>query len=140
MTQEEMRRLIDELSRPVAEPFPPSQMYAQPVLQSQGFEPGTYCLSRDDEYMAERSWIKKMFADAVIGSPQESDRHPRHVNFIRPRRNSERQGTPRRRMYEDMLSAWATAQVSQPKEPAELTEGDTSQLDNFLGEFAKQEV
>lgn len=139
MTQEEMRRFIDELSRPVAEPFP-SQMYAQPVLQSQGFEPGTYRLSRDDEYVAERSWIKKMFTDAVIGYPQESDRHPRHVNFIRPRRNSERQGTPRRRIYEDMLSAWATAQVSQPKEPAELTEGDTSQLDNFLGEFAKTEV
>ena len=139
MTQEEMRRLIDELSKPIAEPFP-SQMYAQPVLQSQGFEPGSYRLSRDDEYMAERSWIKKMFADAVIGSSQESDRHPRHVNFIRPRRNVECQGAPRRRMYEDMLSAWATGQVSQPKEPAELTAGDTSQLDDFLGGFAKREV
>ena len=139
MTQEEMRRLIDELSKPIAEPFP-SQMYAQPVLQSQGFEPGTYRLSRDDEYMAERSWIKKMFADAVIGSSQESDRHPRHVNFIRPRRNAECPGTPRRRMYEDMVTAWATAQVSAHKEPTELAAGDTSQLDDFLGGFAKQEA
>lgn len=139
MTQEEMRRLIDELSRPVAEPFP-SQMYAQPIQQAQGFESGVYSMSRDDEYMAERSWIKKMFADAVIGSPQESDRHPHHVNFIRPRRHGECQGTPRRSKYEDMLSAWATAQVSQSKEPAELTVGDTSQLDDFLGGFAKREV
>lgn len=139
MTQEEMRRLIDELSKPIAEPFP-SQMYAQPVLQSQGFEPGTYRLSRDDEYMAERSWIKKMFTDAVLGSPQESDRHPRHVNFIRLRRHGECKGTPRRSMYEDMLSAWATAQISQSKEPAGLTAGDTSQLDDFLGGFAKREV
>ena len=139
MTQEEMRRLIDELSRPVAELYP-SQMYEQPVQQAQGFEPGAYSLSRDDEYTAERSWIKKMFADAVLGSPQESDRHPRHMNFIRPRRHGECQGTPRRRMYEDMLSAWVTAQVSQPKEPAELTAGDTSQLDDFLCGFVKQEV
>ena len=138
MTQEEMRRLIDELSKPIAEPFP-SQMYAQPV-QSQGFDPGAYRLSRDDEYMAERSWIKKMFADAVIGSSQESDRHPRHMHFIRPRRHGDCPGTPRRSKYEDMLSAWATAQVSQSKEPAELTAGDTSQLDDFLGGFAKREV
>ena len=138
MTQEEMRRLIDELSKPIAEPFP-SQMYAQPV-QSQGFEPGAYRLSRDDEYMAERSWIKKMFADAVIGSSQESDRHPRHMHFIRPRRHGDCPGTPRRSKDEDMLSAWATAQVSQSKEPAELTAGDTSQLDDFLGGFAKREV
>ena len=139
MTQEEMRRLIDELSRPVPRPTP-SQMYAQPVQQAQGFEPWAYRLSRDDEYMAERSWIKKMFADAVIGSSQESDRHPRNVNFIRQRRNVECPGTPRRRMYEDTLSAWATGQVSQPKEPTELTAGDTSQLDDFLGGFAKREA
>ena len=96
MTQEEMRRLIDELSRPVAEPFP-SQMYAQPVQQSKGFEPGAYSMSID-EYMAERSWIKKMFTE------------------------------------------WATAQVSTHKEPTELAAGDTSQLDDFLGGFAKLEA
>lgn len=124
MTQEEMRRLIDELSRPVAEPFP-SQMYAQPVQQAQGFEPGAYSMSRDDEYMAERSWIKKMFTDAVLGSTQESDRHPRHMHFIRPRRHGDCPGTPRRKMY---------------KEPTELAAGDTSQLDDFLGGFAKSEA
>ena len=139
MTQEEMRRLIDELSRPVAEPFP-SQMYAQPVQQAQGFEPGAYSMSRDDEYMAERSWIKKMFTDAVFGATQESDRHPRHMHFIRPRRHGDCPGTPRRKMYEDMVTAWATAQASTHKEPTELAAGDTSQLDDFLGGFAKREA
>lgn len=139
MTQEEIRRLIDEFSRPVTEPIL-SQMYAQPVQQAQWFEPGAYSMSRDDEDMAERYWIKNMFADAVLGATQESDRHPRHMHFIRPRSHSDCPGTPRRKMYEDMVTAWATAQVSTHKEPTELAAGDTSQLDVFLGGFAKQEA
>ena len=133
MTQEEMRRFIDALSRPVAEPRP-SQMYAQPVFQSQGFEPGVCHLSRDDEYMAERSWIKKMFEDAILASPQESDRHPRHTHYmghwVEPRDECSR--AARRRTY--------GARSSVANEPAELTAGDTSQLDDFLGGFVKREV
>ena len=139
MTQKEMRRLIDELSRQVAEPFP-SQMYAQPVQQAQGFEPGAYSIPRDDEYMAERSWIKKMFTDAVLGAAQESDRHPRHMHFIRPRRRGECPGTTRRKTYDNMVADWAMAQCSSPKEPAELTAGDTSQLDDFICGFAKRKA
>lgn len=46
----------------------------------------------------------------------------------------------RRRVYDTRIADWAREQCAPPKEPAELTAGDTSQLDNFLGEFAKLEV
>ncbi len=46
----------------------------------------------------------------------------------------------RRRAYDTRIADWAREQCAPPKEPAELTAGDTSQLDDFLGGFVKQEV
>ena len=110
MTQEEMRHLVDALSYNV-----------RPHIHTSSDE------RRAAEYMEERSWIKKMFEDAVFASSQESDRHPRHVHYmghwIEPRDECSR--AVRRR-----------ARTAVENEPAELTAGDTSQLDAFLGGFA----
>ena len=112
MTIEEGRRIFDEL---IQQPRRP------PLSQ-------TYSVDRDEEYMAERDWIKKAFIGSYLdGTEQIADRHPefqRHYSGLWPKRR------PRCERYERPA----------PSAPQELTAGDTSQLDTFLSGFAKKEV
>lgn len=122
MTQEELRHIADVLSRPI---------------RTSSDE------RRVEEYMAERHWINKAFMDSVLEESQDEDRHPRfHMHYMGhwPKPQGECSRISRRRAYDTRMADWAMEQCSPPKEPAELTAGDTSQLDDFLGGFAKQEV
>lgn len=130
MTPEELQHIIDVLSTPPAEPRH-SQMYAEPVQPLEGYTPGvyhyapgTYHIDRDEAYMAERDWLKKAFMGTYLdGTEQIADRHPefqRHCSGLWPKRR------PRCDRYERPT----------PSAPQELTVGDTSQLDAFLGGFA----
>lgn len=128
MTIEEGRRIFDELIRQARNP-PPSQRYS---------------IEMDDEYMAERDWLKKAFMSTYLdGTEQIDDLHPRiraHYMGHWPKPQGECSRVSRRRTYDTRIADWAREQCTPPKEPAELTAGDTSQLDDFLCGFVKQEV
>lgn len=126
MTDEELRHIVDVLSR---RSYPPIRT--------------SFDDRRTEEYMAERQWINKVFMDSVVEEAQDGDRHPRfHMHYMGhwPKPQGECSRVSRRRPLNTRVSDWAMEQCAKPKEPAELTAGDTSQLDDFLCGFVKQEV
>lgn len=117
MTQEEMRHLVDALSYNI-----------RPHIHTSSDE------RRTAEYMAERNWINKVFMDAMLGETQDSEAHPnRHRHYLGhwQLQGDECSRVSRRRPLSECARKSATS-----CEPAELTAGDTSALDDFLGGFA----
>lgn len=135
MTDEEVKRMLERIRRY-------GQYESVERAYDSTFRRAERIQQQDAECMEERSWIQRAFMGTYTDGTEEMDRHPRaRTEYVPYSRSKSRPITKRvSTRYGDIYGWVMENSDTMPETPVELTAGDTSQLDDFLSGFSKQEV